>query len=162
MSKQNGKEPGNGHEAPLTPVEDFKALRLHGKAEALESSGRVVRWRPVNLTRMLKAGKVPDHLTAFVTTIVWSGNDEDERPAVKQAIEWQDYLDWMASQTLIAPSVAYGETAGDILPDDLFHEELLELDAKARKPLEAVRPFRAEQIVDVDNTQEGKRVEQAA
>lgn len=155
---------GNGVTPHLTPLDDFRELRVHGKVATLQSSGRVVRWRPVHLARMLKAGKIPDRLTALVVSLVYGGEAEkDTRSDQEKAIEWQDYLDWIATCTLMEPVVSDDPSATNaILPEDLFHEELLELDRMARFPLDAVRPFRGEQARDVEPVRQGETGEQAA
>lgn len=157
MSKQNGFATHAATEPALTSLDDFRELRVRGKVTTLQSSGRVVRWRPVHLARMLKAGKIPDRLTPIVVSLVYAGKDEaDERSEEEKAIEWQDYLDWIATCTLLEPRVSDDPNdKNSIVPDDLFHEELLELDGMARFPLQAVRPFRSEQVADVEAGRQG-------
>lgn len=153
----------NGNSPALTSADDFRALRVHGRVTTLKSSGRVVRWRPVQLARLLKAGNIPDHLTSFVTTLVWAGEDDDERSPKDKAIEWQDYLDWISASTLMHPRVSDDpQGADEIAPEDLFYDEQIELERMARRPLEEVRPFPAEQAQYVESGAEGEPVEQTA
>lgn len=164
MSKHNEiPVSSNGNSPSLTPIENFRALRVHGRVSTLKSSGRVVRWRPVHLARLLKAGKIPDHLSTFVTELVWAGVDEeDSRTPKEKAIEWQDYLDWISASMLMFPRVSDDPQGDDeIAPEDLYYEEQIELERMARRPLDEVRPFPAEQAQHVEPGPEGERVEQA-
>lgn len=150
-------------DVPLTPADDFRQLRLHGRVTTLQSSGRVVRWRPVNLARMLKAGKIPDYLTNFVASMTWEGEEKDERSTAEKGIEWQNYLDWISQATLMSPRVVDEPRGADeIAVEDLFYEEQIELDRLARYPLQAVRPFRVEQEGSVGVGEQGEQDEPVA
>lgn len=158
---QNGMNGASG-EPHLTPIEEWKRLQL-GTITELTSTGRVVKWRPVELLRMFAAGKIPDHLTVFVSQRVWLGTAADERTEQQKAADWLAYLDFMASVVLIHPRVIYGaQVEGDIQPTDLTYEELLEIEAMARNPIDKVRPFRGEQERDVGAVPQGNEVQQSA
>lgn len=165
MSKRNGiNSQTNGHGLIITSAAEFRRLREFGEVTTL-SSGRVVRWRPVNLARMLKAGRIPDHLTNFVTSLVWTDDHAEERSPREQAIEWQDYLDWVSEAALLSPRVVNGlqPLADDeILVDDLTYDEQLDLNNLARGLLKEVRPFPDEQSADLGAVQQGEQGEPAA
>jgi hypothetical protein len=163
MSKQNGATAPANPQPQLTLPQAFRELREHGAITTLKSSGRVIHWRPVQLTRMLKAGKIPDHLTAFVSQVVWSDDGEDNRSAKEKAIEWQDYLDLVAASALIHPVISDDpQSANEIAPEALLYEGLVEIDQLARNPLQTVRPFRGEQTADVGvGAESGEGVEAA-
>lgn len=152
MSKNNG----NGAGPMLTPLAEWQRLRVHGAVMTLRSTGRVVKWRPVELIRALQQGKIPDHLTAFVAARTWSGSGVDERSDKEKAVEWLDYLDMMATLALIDPDPASLE------PGDLLYEELVEIEETVRNPAKAVQPFPGKQSAGVDARPEGSEVHQAA
>jgi hypothetical protein len=148
---------------PMTPLTDWRELRLNGRVDTFRCSGRTVRWKPVNLARALRAGKVPDNLTAYVAKRAWSGaDDKDERDDLTKTIEWVDYLDWIAQAALVYPTLADTPAEQNILPDDLYDQELQELELWATYPLAAVRPFPGQQNTDVDARHESRTVEPAA
>lgn len=152
----------NGTGPQLTPAQEFRLLREVGAVKELESSGRVVRWRPVNLTRMLQKGEIPDHLTTYIAARVWSGKPDDTRSDKDKAIEWMEYLDLVAAASLLHPRISETPTGADeIHPDDLLEEEKLEIEQMATNPAQAVRPFRGEQSRIVAALPEGDEVRQA-
>lgn len=153
----------NGTGLTLTPAQEFRLLREVGQIRTLESSGRVVRWRPVNLTRMLQKGDIPDRLTTYIAALVWSGKPDDTRTDAQKAIDDMEYLDLIAAASLLHPRVTETPQGDDdIHPDDLLYEEKLEIERLARSPIEAVRPFRREQGRDVAAAPEGDALSQAA
>lgn len=139
MAKQqhgtNGKEP--------TPLEEWRKLRLFGALKTLRT-GRVVRWRPVELLRALQQGKIPDNLSGFVANRVWTGQPNDERSNAEKAIDWQNYLDLMATLGLMEPDPAQLE------PGDLLYDELSEIEETVTNPAKAVLPFPVQQGGHVD------------
>lgn len=141
----------NGNVPSLTSGADFRRLRKEGFVRTLECSGRVVRLRPVNLFRMLQAGKIPDPLTSYVASRIWAADAEEEtRSGVEQAIEWQEYLDLVAVASLMHPLIVDNPQAdSEISIEDLLYDELMEIYRIARNPLEKVKPFREEQGGDV-------------
>ncbi len=144
MRKQNDPTP------TLTPAAEFRRMRAEGVTITLQSSGRTVRLRSVQLMRMLKAGKIPDPLTAYVASMVYGGDEDDTRSVAEKAIEWQDYLDLVASAALLHPRVVeHPQGEDEIAIDDLEHAELIEIHGWARNPLDAVRPFREQPAADV-------------
>jgi hypothetical protein len=146
----------------ITSGVEFRRLSQEGQVRTLKSTGRVVRQRPVNLLRMLKLGKIPDHLTAYVMSLVWSDKTEKERSELEQAVEWLDYLDMVARETLMDPVIVDDPQADNqIANDDLVYPELLELHNWAREPFEAVRPFPGEQNGNVDDRAKSNQSEQA-
>jgi hypothetical protein len=166
MSKQSSTQiPAhtNGNSPTLTPLTDFRELRINGRVDTFKCSGRVVRWRPVNLSRALRSGKIPDHLTAYVAKRVWTGSDSvDERSDVERVAEWGEYLDWVAQNALVYPTVTDHPTEQEIMPDDLFDPELQELELWATYPLSAVRPFPGTQGADVDIGTKSREVGETA
>lgn len=157
MSKSNGAG------LTLTPAQEFRLLREVGALVTLVATGRVVRWRPVNLTRLLQKGEIPDHLTTFIAARVWSGKSDDSRTDAQKAIEWLNYLDLVVAASLLHPRIFDNPKGPDeIHPDDLLEEEKLEIEQLATNPVQAVRPFRGEQVADVAVAPEGDALSQAA
>lgn len=163
MSTGNGYAPHGQPDAPLTPVEEWQRLRVHGMVKVLEATGRVVRWRPVNLTRMLKDGKVPDHLTGYVARRLWLGTPDEERSDQEKLVDWMEYHELVAKASLLYPVVTDDPQGPDeIHPDDLLDDELVEIERMARNPADEVRRFRGEQAGDVGAVSEGGQVVEAA
>lgn len=150
MSKQNGNSP------QATPLQEWQRLRLQGTLKTLRT-GRVVRWRPVELIRALQQGKIPDALTAFVAARVWTGNANDTRSNAEKAIDWQNYLDLMARLGLMEPDPEPLLATGD-----LFYDELVEIEETVTSPAKALLPFPAGQGASVGAGQQGSQVQQAA
>lgn len=150
MSKQNGTNP------PVTPLQEWQRLRVQGTVKTLQT-GRVVRWRPVELIRALQQGKIPDTLTAFVAARVWTGNASDTRSNAEKAIDWMNYLDLMARLGLMEPDPEPLLATGDLL-----YEELVEIEETVTSPAKALLPFPARQGATVDSGQQGSQVQQAA
>lgn len=162
-ASHNGNGTGNHNEPQLTPVEEWQRLRLHGAVKTLESTGRVIKWRPVNLTRMLKEGKIPDNLTAYVAHRLWAGIADDERSDLEKLLDWQEYHVVVATACLLFPIVTENpKGAGEIHPDDLLDVELVEIERMVRNPSDEVRRFRGEPERDVDALPKGEQVQQAA
>lgn len=154
---------GNPLGPQLTPAREFRLLREMGQIVTLESTGRVVKWRPVNLVRMLERGEVPDKLTAYVAAMLWQGTADDTRTDAQKAIDWQNYLELVASASLLHPVVCENPVKeNEIHADDLTPEELAEIEQLAVSPTEAVRRFRGEQARDVAVAPEGDALPQAA
>lgn len=150
MNKRNSSTP------PLTPASEFRRIGREGLVITLESSGRVVRMRSVQLMRMLKAGKIPDPLTAYVASLVYGGDEADTRSIAEQAVDWLAYLDLVVTAALMHPRVVDDPQEDDeIAIEDLEYAELVEISGWARNPLDAVRPFRGEQTQPVDVGTEG-------
>jgi hypothetical protein len=63
-------------------------------------SGKVVRQRPVNLFRLLKAGKVPDSLTPYVLGLIYEEDKDDKRTKVQKALDWQELLDLVTKESI--------------------------------------------------------------
>lgn len=148
---------------PLTPASEFRRIGSEGIVVTLQSSGRVVRLRSVQLMRMLTAGKIPDPLTAYVASLVYGGDEDDERSVVEKAKSWQAYLDLVATAALMHPRVVDEPQGEDeIAIEHLEYAELVEIHGWARNPLDAVRPFRGEQTQPVDIGAESERRVEAA
>lgn len=147
----------------LTPASEFRRISREGLVITLESSGRVVRLRSVQLMRMLNTGKIPDPLTPYVASMVYGGDEEDERSTVEKAKDWQAYLDLVVTAALMHPKVVDNPQGDDeIAIEDLEYAELIEIHGWARNPLDAVRPFRGEQAQPVDvGAESGAGVEAA-
>lgn len=158
MAKQNGAAT-NGHapEPPLTSHEEWTRMRLVGTVKTLECTGRVIRWRPVELIRALQQGKIPDNLTNYVSKRVWSGNADDPRSDQEKAIDWGNYLDLMATLGLMTPDPAPLLATGDLL-----YDELVEIEETVTAPAKAVRSFLGEQARHVDTRPESSQVPQTA
>lgn len=147
----------------VTPAASFREVTKEGFPRTL-STGRKVRQRPVNLLRLIKAGKVPDTLTPYVLSLVWSerkGNQADDK---EQAVEWLDYLDFMAGVSLTEPVISDNpQGPNEITLDDLTYQELLDIHAWARTPdFKAVKPFPVEQDGDLESGTESGESEQVA
>jgi len=143
MAKQNGYTP------QPTPLEEWQRLRLVGVVKTL-ATGRVIRWRPVELIRALQQGKIPDNLTAYVAKRVWAGNADDTRCEAEKAKDWQDYLDLIATLSLMEPNPAPLLATGDLL-----YDELVEIEETVTNPAKAVLPFPVKQGGDVGTGPEG-------
>lgn len=155
--------PKSDNTSTLTPASEFRRIGREGLVVTLESSGRVVRLRSVQLMRMLTAGKIPDPLTDYVASLVYGGDEDDERTAVEKAKDWQAYLDLVVTAALMHPRVVDNPQGEDeIAIEDLEYAELVEIHGWARNPLDAVRPFRGEQAQPVyTGTESERRVEAA-
>lgn len=138
-----------------TPQEEWQRLRLMGTLKTLKT-GRVIRWRPVELIRALQQGKIPDNLTAYVAKRVWSGNADDARSEMVKAIDWQNYLDLMATLGLMTPDPAPLLATGDLL-----YDELVEIEETVTSPAKAVLPFPVQQGGHVDTVHERVQVQPA-
>lgn len=149
----------------LTPTTaaEFRRVSTEGEVRTL-SSGRVIRQRFVTLMRLVKAGKVPDHLTPYVMSLVWKGDEEDKRDDKTQMVEWLDYLDLIAKASVFEPVITDDpQAANEIAPDDLTYDELIEIHAWARTPdFKAVKTFPVEQGGDLEPGAEGGESKQAA
>jgi hypothetical protein len=142
---------------------DFRRLSQEGQVRTLKTSVRVVRQRPVNLLRMLKLGKIPDELTAYVMSLVWSDKAEQERSELEKAVEWLGYLEMIAKETLLDPVIVDDPQAdNEIAVEWLTYPELLELHNWAREPFDMVRPFRVEQNGNVEIRPESSESIEAA
>jgi hypothetical protein len=146
MAKQhsNGVEP--------TPLEEWQRMRLFGTVKKLKT-GRIIRWRPVELIRALQQGKIPENLTSYVAKRVWLGNADDTRSEVEKAIDWQNYLDLMATLGLMDP-----EPEPLLATGDLLYDELVEIEETVTSPAKAVLPFPGQQGGHVDAGPEGGQV----
>lgn len=146
-----------------TPATEFRRANTEGVVRTL-SSGRVVRQRPITLMRLVKAGKVPDSLTPYVMSLVWSSEKEETRDDKTQMVEWLDYLDLIAKASLVDPVVVESpQAANEIAPDDLTYDELVQIHAWARTPNFAeVKTFPVEQSGNLESGTEGGESEQAA
>lgn len=155
--------PKPNNSATLTPASEFRRIGREGIVVTLQSSRRTVRLRSVQLMRMLKAGKIPDPLTAYVASMVYGDDEDDTRSTLEKAKEWQDYLDLVVSAALLHPRVVDDPQGEDeIAIEDLEYAELIEIHGWARNPLDAVRPFRGEQAQPVDiGAESGAGVEAA-
>lgn len=141
----------NGTGLKLTPPSEFRKLREAGYVVELESTGRVVKLRPVNPTRLLRSGDIPDHLSGAVAKLVWGGAEEDERSEAQKAQDWLAYLETIAQAALLYPRIGTEPLGEDeIAIEDLTQGELIDIERHALKPLEAVRSFRDEQKRAVD------------
>lgn len=159
----NGSPNGNGTDPPLTPLEEWQRMRLFGAVATLKCTGRVIRWRYVDLLSLFADGKIPDHLTAFVSKRVWSGKGEETRSDQEQAAEWVKYLNFIATEALIHPAVSDDpQAANTILPSDLLYQEREEIEDLVRDPAKAALPFPVKQGGDVDAGAEGGQVQPAA
>lgn len=139
MSEQNG----------VTPLAEWQRMRLQGTEKTL-ATGRVVRWRPVELIRALQQGKIPDTLTAFVAARVWTGNAGDTRSNHEKALDWLNYLDLIACLGLMEPDPEPLLATGD-----LFYEELVEIEETVTSPAKALLPFPGGQGASVDSGPKG-------
>lgn len=155
MAKQNGHAQGAPAEPLPTPLAEWQRMRVYGTVKTL-STGRVIRWRPVELIRALQQGKIPEKLTSFVAARVWTGNADDTRGNAEKAIDWQNYLDLIAALGLMTPDPAKLE------PGDLLYDELVEIEETVTSPAKAVLPFPGEQKRDVDALPQGDQIQQAA
>lgn len=134
----------------LTPASEWRSMQRDGVVITLQSSGRTVRLRSVQLARLLKAGQIPDPLTAYVASMIYGGDEDETRTAAQKAIEWQDYLDLVATVALMHPRVVENPQNDDeIAIEDLEYAELIEIHGWARNPLDAVRPFRQQETANV-------------
>ena len=158
MNKQNGAE-SNGHspEPLLTSLEEWTRMRLVGTVKTLDCTGRVIRWRPVELIRALQQGKIPDNLTSYVAKRVWTGNADDPRSDQEKAIDWQNYLDLIATLGLMTPDPSKLLATGDLL-----YDELVEIEETVTAPAKAVRPFPGQQGTGVGAVLQGNKVQQTA
>lgn len=140
-----------------TPAADFRRVSAEGEVRVL-STGRVVRQRPVNLLRLVKGGKVPDHLTAYVVGLVWGSDKEETRSDQERAVEYLDYLDYIAHISLASP-VVVDKPKGDheIAVDDLAFVELQEIRDWALRPhdFQAVKTFPVQQDGNLEPGTEG-------
>lgn len=160
MAKQNGSN-GNGAngatEPTLTPLAEWQRLRLFGQVKTLQCTGRVIRWRPVELIRALQQGKIPDNLTSYVAKRVWSGNADDSRSDQEKALDWGNYLDLIATLGLMTPDPDALLATGDLL-----YDELVEIEETVTAPAKAVLTFPGKQEGHVDAVLQGDQVQQAA
>lgn len=159
MAKQNGQSGAgsNGHTPQVTTLEEWQRMRLFGTVKTLKSTGRVIRWRPVELIRALQQGKIPDNLTAYVANRVWTGNVDDPRSDAEKAIDWQNYLDLIATLGLMEPDPKPLLDTGDLL-----YDELVEIEGTVTSPAKSVLMFSGEQAGNVDAGAEGRQVQSAA
>lgn len=162
MAKQNN---GNGASSdgaqgtpdpPLTPLEEWQRMRLHGTVSTLPSSGRVVRWRPVELLVLFAEGKIPDKLTAYVASRVWAGKAEDKRSDQEQAGDWIGYLNMVRDFGLMDLDVSALKSG------DFLYPELVDFEDLVTNAVKAVLPFPVKQTGDVGAGTEGGQVQPAA
>ena len=160
---------GNTGEVPhlpeleLTPIQDWKRLS-GGIKKRLISSGRVIVWKPVDLTELFIAGEIPDFLTAEVTRIIWAEDPEsDTRTNSQRAIDWRKLLNLVAAASLAYPIIKEVPQGPDeVTIQDVLYEEKLEIYRLATDPLQEVLRFRLEQVTDLGDLPEGEPVQQAA
>lgn len=156
----------NGAGLTLTPAQEFRLLREVGALVTLVSTGRVVRWRPVRVARLLREGKIPDTLTPQVMRMIWDSRDLDTRDVTQRAKDWYDYRELIVAAALLHPVVTTTpKGANEIHPDDLEPEEIDEIYDLAIAPLKEVSRFRlepAEQVGTLADSPESDEIPQAA
>ena len=145
-----------------TTSRGWRQLREEGTVATLKT-GRVIRYRPIDLLDALDAGEIPDLLTVQILRTVWDSTGEDTRVASKQAKDWIGMLNLIAKLALISPAVV-DEPQGDdqILPRDLGRGERKEIYDLATQPIDEVLRFRDQQKSDVDAVPDGDAGKQAA
>lgn len=146
---------GQATEPTPTPLSEWQRLRMVGTVKTL-STGRVIRWRPVELIRALQQGKIPDNLTGFVAARVWTGNAGDTRSNAEKAVDWMNYLDLIARLALMEPEPQLLLATGDLL-----YDELIEIEETVTSPAKALQPFPGKQGTGVDAGAEGGQVQPA-
>lgn len=151
----------NGKVPELTPAQEFRLLREVGRVTTL-STGRVVKWRPVRVKRLLREGKVPDLLTAYVMRLIWDGRSPDERSEEQKAKDWFGFQEMIVSAALMHPVVSANPTGDEIHIDDLEPEEVEEIYDLVNDPLREVTPFRGVESGTVAAAPEGDALPQAA
>lgn len=160
MAKQNNGNgaSSNGHapDPPLTPIEAWQRMRVVGTVSTLPSSGRVVRWRPVELLVLFAEGKIPDKLTAYVASRVWEGKAEDKRSDQEKAADWIGYLNMVRDFGVMDLDVSALKSG------DFLYPELVDFEDLVTNAVKAVLPFPVKQAGDVDAGTEGGQVQPVA
>jgi len=148
----------------------LREAREEGYIIELEPSGTIVKLRPVQLDVLLLAGKIPNHLTAIVSNMIWeklgykvADTSIDDK---KQHIE---FVNCIASVALLEPRVVDNPQADDeIKIEDLPFCDRIMIATYAQQPAEVLRYFRDKQARDVEalsanenDTQQTERVNES-
>lgn len=143
----------------VTSNDDWRRPREQGTLRRLRS-GRVVRWKPVELHRLYIAGQIPDELTPVVASYLWGETDEDRNKSLKKF--WEVKL-FLVSVAVIEPTLVLKvETDDDIPVEYLFDDEIDEIHELATEPAKSLYSFRQEQGTDVEPGQTVREVEPSA
>lgn len=136
----------------VTPAREFRRPRVEGTLKRL-GSGRVIRWKPIELHRLYLAGDIPDLLKPLVASRIWGEKDEDRDASFRKY--WTVKL-FVVSVAVIEPKVVEDPSAADeIAVTDFFDDEIDEIYEMATEPAKELHPFRPQQGGDAQPGQGG-------
>lgn len=141
---------------------EFRRWSVEGKVRTLPS-GTKVRQRPVNLFRLLQAGKIPDSITPQVLELIWSGEETDTRTELQKAMDWQGFLDLVTTASVM--SIIIGDDVPEqeeVKCEDFDNDDQIDIHNWARHPFRKVKMFPVEQDPDLESGSEGGENEQVA
>lgn len=131
----------------VTPAGDFKRTR-QGIPVTLQSTGRVVVLRGVQLVRALARQEIPDSLTPIAAALIWGARESSDKQltVADLALEYSALMDWVVAESMLYPRItADGAGEDEIQITDLDPDEIQEIYDLATHPARMLRPFRGEQ-----------------
>lgn len=130
---------------PTTAAEYRKVMR--DGVELRLATGRPVRMRLVELSRLYTGGKIPSHLTNYVAGLLWYEPGSKSKSTSDENIRYNaEVMRLVAKAALVDPEIVDNpKTDSEISFDDLFDEELSEIYRLANSPAKALESFRRQQ-----------------
>jgi len=131
-----------------TSGSEWRKAREEG-VEVELPSGRTAKLRPISLQWLLKAGRIPDGLTAIVSQMI-SGKLEITN-VVDTAKEIISLNELMVTACMVEPKVVPTPTTDEEIGlEDLTDEEVDFIVAWAAKPAQTMDTFRKRQVKSVE------------
>lgn len=123
-----------------------------GHVYTLPNSGKPARLRPVDLLKLLEAGKIPNTLEGLVGTILWGEKPENDKVEDKdEAHQWLELAELICKASFTNPVIVDHPTANnEIGLEHIENADKLWVGEKMIGPTVALFPFRTRQGADVE------------